>query len=190
MPNWCNNRLQIKGTKADILAFVNDGMRIASTMVTSFDTPETNFGKYREVTDLNEIGWEGDGKLPFPHLSAWYPMPKEMIGDNHSNWHSWAIANWGTKWDVNIDDVYNNFTPYDDDEESCIVLDYQTAWCANNEWVRNVGEKYPNLYFELDAYESGNQYEFGCTCLNGIYCECEPDQVWIDDFKFPDEEDE
>ena len=187
MPNWCYNRLQIRGTRADMLAFINDGMRTASTTITSFDAmPKDEYKELTEITQLNS------DKFLFPHLSAWLPMPKELITNDSIGWRNWAIGNWGCKWDVEIDNTYNEFTIYDDEEtdETLIVLDYETAWSPNDEWVRNVGEKYPNLYFELDAYEPGCQIEFGCTCCDGNYCECEPDQCWIEDWKFGDEEED
>jgi hypothetical protein len=185
MPNWCNNRLQIRGTKEDLLAFVNDGMRTAMSTITSFDTPESKFNDYKEVTDLNEI--DCFGKIPFPNLSAWLPMPKEMIGNNNSNWYSWALGNWGCKWDVDIC-YYTYNESLEGENDFSIVLDYDTAWSPNDEWVRYVGEKYPYLYFQLDAYEPGCQIEFGCICEDGEYCECEPDQAWIDEWKYEDEE--
>lgn len=187
MPNWCNNRLKIQGTKEDLLAFVNDGMRTAMSTITSFDTPETRFNRYKEVTDLNEI--DAFDKLPFPNLSAWLPMPKEIVTEVNPEWRNWALGNWGCKWDVEI--LYYNYVEgCEGDDDFMIILDYDTAWSPNDEWVRNVGEKYPNLYFELDAYEPGCQIEFGCICEDGNYCECEPDQDWIDDWKFGNEEEE
>jgi hypothetical protein len=185
MPNWCNNRLQIKGTKEDLLAFVNDGMRIASTTQTSFDALPCN--KYKEVTDLKEI--DCFDKIPFPYLSAWLPMPTEMVADNKSNWYFWALGNWGSKWDVDIC-YYTYNESLKGENDFSIVLGYETAWSPNNEWVRNVGKKYPNLYFELDAYEPGCQIEFGCVCEDGNYFECEPDQDWIDDWKWDDDEED
>jgi hypothetical protein len=53
-----------------------------------------------------------------------------------------------------------------------------------------VGEKYPNLYFQLDGYEPGCQIEFGCVCEDGNYFECEPDQDWIDDWRWDDDEED
>lgn len=183
MPNWCNNRLTIIGTKEDLLAFVNDGMRIASTTQTSFDALPSD--KYKEVSDLKAI--DCFDKIPFPRLSAWHPMPTEMFTNDNSNWWGWALGNWGCKWDTEV--LYYTYNEsLEGESDFSIVLNYETAWSPNNEWVRNVGEKYPNLYFQLDAYEPGCQIEFGCVCEDGYYFECEPDQDWIDDWKWDDEE--
>lgn len=185
MPNWCNNRLKIVGTKEDLLAFVNDGMRIASTTQTSFDALPSD--KYKEVSDLKEI--DCFDKIPFPYLSAWLPMPTEMFTDDKANWWGWALGNWGCKWDSEI--LYYTYDEsFEGENNFSIVLNYESAWSPNNEWVRNVGEKYPNLYFELDAYEPGCQIEFGCVCEDGNYFECEPNQDWIDDWKWDDDEEE
>ena len=187
MPNWCYNRLQIVGTKEDLRTFVNDGMRTAMSSMTSFDATENKFHLYKEVTDLREINMFD--KIPFPNLSAWLPMPTNLITQENENWRTWALGNWGCKWDVDISTfTYNE--GFEGENNFAIVLDYETAWSPNNEWVRNIGEKYPNLYFVLDAYEPGCQIEFGCFCEDGNYCECEPDQDWIDDWKWDDEEDE
>lgn len=185
MPNWCNNRLTIIGTKEDLLAFVNDGMRIASTTQTSFDALPSD--KYKEVSDLKAI--DCFGNIPFPRLSAWHPMPTEMFTNDKSNWWGWSLGNWGCKWDTEV--LYYTYNEsLEGESDFSIVLNYETAWSPNNEWVRNVGEKYPNLYFQLDGYEPGCQIEFGCICEDGYYCECEPDQDWIDDWKWDDDEEE
>jgi hypothetical protein len=185
MPNWCNNRLTIIGTKEDLLAFVNDGMRIASTTQTSFDALPSD--KYKEVSDLKEI--DGFGNIPFPRLSAWHPMPTEMFTNDNSNWWGWALGNWGCKWDTEV--LYYTYNEsLEGESDFSIVLNYETAWSPNNEWVRNVGEKYPNLYFQLDGYEPGCQIEFGCVCEDGNYFECEPDQDWIDDWRWDDDEED
>lgn len=184
MPNWCNNRLTIIGTKEDLLAFVNDGMRIASTTQTSFDALPSD--KYKEVSDLKAI--DCFGNIPFPRLSAWHPMPTEMFTNDKSNWWGWSLGNWGCKWDTEV--LYYTYNEsLEGESDFSIVLNYETAWSPNNEWVRNVGEKYPNLCFQLDAYEPGCQIEFGCVCEDGYYFECEPDQDWIDEWKWDDDED-
>jgi len=82
MPNWCNNTISITGPKD-------------------------------KITNLFEEAKKENGLL-----QAMVPMPKELEGttspapqegepqplvDGFDNWYDWRVANWGTKWDVDIE---------------------------------------------------------------------------------------
>jgi hypothetical protein len=80
MPNWCDNTLNIQGP--------------ADTLKNLWD-------------EANKTGL----------LNAMVPMPKELEGttsptpkgskqpkvDGFDNWYDWRIANWGCKWDVDME---------------------------------------------------------------------------------------
>jgi hypothetical protein len=84
MPNWCNNTITISGPKDKITKLYNDA------------------------------------KAENGLLQAMVPMPKELEGttspaptegepqpliDGFDNWYDWRVANWGSKWDVDMDGI-------------------------------------------------------------------------------------
>ena len=207
MPNWCNNRLQLVGKGTDVLAFVNDGIRTALAGRTSFEEKDEKITK--ELVKLSDICVD-----TFPRFSSWYPMPsnfleleklgyhkgtkkeltdevKELINKTiaecgTSDWHSWCCGNWGCKWDIKPWGA-KCFGDTEDDETT-LVLDYDSAWSPNIDWLIEVGEKYPHLRFYLDYYEPGMNFDGGATVEDGEYCDCEVDEEWKEQFVWTDDE--
>lgn len=208
MPNWCTNRLIIKGTKSDILAFVNAGISTILNTKTSFEENKVTH-TIGSLADLNVD--------TFPYFSAWYPMPSVLmdisklrnkrftipldknetaelnelciIARNEvgtDDWYSWATGHWGVKWDTKPYSV--EVRTYG--ENAVVELGYETAWCPNDGWMIEVGEKYPQLSFYLDAYEPGCNVEFGAFVEDGEYCECGVNEEWLESVRWDDEDEE
>lgn len=69
----------------------------------------------------------------------------------HKNWHSWRIANWGTKWDVSEAEKK-------DEGEASVLYSFNSAWAAPIIWVEHVSKKYPNLKFKLEYRLESNAW--------------------------------
>ena len=141
MPNWCNNHITITG-------------------------PNKIIDKIEKI--VKEDGDEAfaDSSEPRGLLQLMNPMPaclrdttadgskdKAMIEKTgYSDWYSWAVDNWGTKWEVceffGVDRQHLN----DSLDESTISFSFDSAWAppigayehflANNENCSLVGRYY------------------------------------------------
>ena len=136
MPNWCDNELWIKPTKG----------------------PRSQ-REYKEVCDILTKGTEETEDCML--LSAFVPMPKEPDGttapSEEPNWYDWAVENWGTKWDVdvNIEDMAKEIT----------WLSFNTAWGPPTAWLKKVAKRFPKVKFQLKYQEDGMCF-FGVATAN------------------------
>jgi len=116
-------------------------------------------------------------------LSKFYPMPeildkisfggeeekkeesellKQALKETGSeNGYHWRINNWGTKWDIgNIEDM-----GYDINDTE-IVINFSSAWSPPENWLKKVGNDYPELTFELKFSEPGCGFK-GSLIIDG-----------------------
>ncbi len=104
MPNWCNNNIRLR-----------------------HDNPE----KLEEIVQIIKKNQEdNDGYGLFTHL---VPPPNSAAYKDEGNqddyredpefWYNWNVANWGTKWEPQIDHC-----GYTSKEKTELVLDFDTAW--------------------------------------------------------------
>jgi len=89
-------------------------------------------------------------------LNNLVPMPKKYNEDGR--WHSWAIINWGTKWDVEGELVK--------DRANLLRYEFDSAWSPPIEWVRTVSGQYPKLSFRLEYDEPGMAFNGHYLCKN------------------------
>ena len=117
MPNWCNNHITITG-------------------------PNKIIDKIEKI--VKEEGDEAfaDSSEPKGLLQFMHPMPAELKDTTadgskdkamiektgYSDWYSWAVDNWGTKWEVcefyGVDRNHLN----DSLDESTISFSFDSAW--------------------------------------------------------------
>ncbi len=83
MPNWCNNTLSLTGPKEKISAIYAKAKKDNALLQQLKPMPEALEG------------------TTSPTGSADKPQP--MV-DGFDNWYDWRVQNWGTKWDVDVDD--------------------------------------------------------------------------------------
>lgn len=80
-----------------------------------------------------------------------------------ADWYDWRVNNWGTKWDVGEDDVW---------DLSDGIWEMQTAWSAPMDWLRAVSLQTPLIMMGVDEgdnyarvyiFNSGVEYEIDPT---------------------------
>ncbi len=122
----------------------------------------TNLDGYDAVSPPGELDFFGQPiaeRLTEPCLShAFHPMPLEYKGTvegtnretaaDGKTWYDWARENWGTKWGT-----YDEYHMVSDDR---IVITMMSAWCPPYRLFERLGKMYPNLNFEANGYDEGN----------------------------------
>ena len=123
MPNWCLNKLTLRGPELDVAAFRKQAVG---------HSPWPRFQ-------------EGEGEtanlLNFHNL---VPIPPEVRTAGYDNaGANWERENWGC--------TYGAFeTSIVDDREDAVVYDFQTAWSPPIEFCVRAAKQFPTLTFILD----------------------------------------
>tara|TARA_R100001460_G_scaffold58917_1_gene98736 strand:- start:46 stop:435 length:390 start_codon:yes stop_codon:yes gene_type:complete len=87
MPNWCNNTIELSGPKDKIKAIFDKAKADDRLLNQLYPMPEA----LRETTS------------PTPQEGqAGYKGPQPVV-DGYDNWYDWAVNNWKTKWDVDLE---------------------------------------------------------------------------------------
>jgi hypothetical protein len=170
MPNWCENKLDIRGSEEALRKFL-----------------EKHIKRYT-LSD----GSQGDLELDFDTIvvSPKFKLdcPEEYLNDGNQhistdddrpwfNWYKWQCDRWGTKW--NASNTYVGDSNIDNGE---VNLYFDTAWGPSIPVIHELTEMYPNLRFRYAYFEGGCWFggtiEYDDAC--GSYIETDIDN---DDLK-------
>lgn len=163
MPNWCENKLTIRGNKEDLLNFLKKHYVVANQSCCSdyldFNTiiPEP---KTPEECESPYVILEGEDR----HLA-------HESGREWFDWYHWHCAKWGTKWNST-----NAFAcdPVDILAEDLneITIWFDTAWSPCIPIIYKLILMYPELLFEYAYFEPGMWFGGRITYSDdGVYYE-------------------
>ena len=116
MPNWCNNTIEIEGTKEQINAFVSFLDEQSGKNWFNFFRPCP-----QELVDTVS-GFVGEDKQS-AHESQ-QKLNIEKYG--HADWYSWSVDKWGTKWNCDAQDWVKVENPNAD--QSSVTFWFDSAW--------------------------------------------------------------
>lgn len=153
MPNWCYNRLTIdtttEGGKILANAFkptkIDDQGRL-------YATPFQDLLPCPDDLQV-EAGFFGNDTEKSKEMDAIYKANIEKHG--HAHWYDWRYANWGVKWDANVEEWDDQYL----DKDNEIYVCFETPWGAPIEFFKAFSEKYPDARFEDEYDEEGMQFE-------------------------------
>lgn len=161
MPNWFNFEMQVSGSKKEVLEFVENvkGSK-------KFDTEGREFDFNHFIPQPENIFRE--------NLST--DKQKELAEEGIPDWYNWNIDNWGTKWNVAIDDmdvcVYN-------DGSADVFYVMRTAWAFPVPVIEQMIRDYSHLGFSIQGEEDSGAYGINIDSSEGVWDEEEP--IFIDD---------
>ena len=125
MPNWCSNGITLRHADPAMIDRVIAGKE--GLLMEFLPTPQ-------ELQDA----------------VANFETNEAMVAKyGFSSWYDWNIANWGTKWDFNLENVER-------EDANTVTAAFDSAWAPPT----NAYEKLMELGFEVVAfyYEPGMQY--------------------------------
>jgi hypothetical protein len=132
MPNWCYNGVTLRHNDPAMIdrAQHSDGLlsEFLPTPQPLLDTTAGSFGDTERQALLEAK--EADNVKQF----------------GYKNWYDWNVANWGTKWDVKLDNVER-------EDDNTLTASFDSAWSPPIEAYQKLEE----LGFEIEAkyYEPG-----------------------------------
>jgi len=143
MPNWCFNTLSVDGDASSI-------------------------AKFREWLNDEPLTLQKIKPMPAELEDTTSPTPKgqeekaAMLTEKYgaSDWYTWHINNWGTKWDIEANEEEGS------SDETNIMFWFDSAWAPPTNAIAELGKLFPNLSLRLNYREDGCQFA-GVMTVNG-----------------------
>jgi len=140
MPNWCNNHIEIIGPKKKVDALIK-GAKAGEFLNTLYPMP-------KELADTESS-------------SDTEKMSKQPVVDGHNNWYDWRVAEWSTKWDV---DVYDGSIQEQeelfgkDDGDKKVAFGFDSAWSPPIGACEHYLQNNNDMSIRLTYYEPGMDF--------------------------------
>lgn len=161
MPNWFYFEMQVSGTKKDVLEFVENVKGSEK-----FETEGRDF-------DFNHF-------IPQPEnifrANLSFDKQQELKESGIPDWYNWNNDNWGTKWNVAVDDV--NVCVYNDGSAD-VFYTMRTAWAFPTPVIEQMIRDYHHLNFSIQGEEESVAYGVNIDSSEGVWEEEEP--IFIDE---------
>jgi hypothetical protein len=167
MPNWCNNSVEIYHEDPAMLERVRKGFNGQGLFGEMLPCP-------KELTDTVS-GFMGEDQRA--EHEAQQAANLEKFG--YTDWYSFCVNEWGTKWDVGADGNPAQDIP------GGLMLGFDSAWSppiAAYEKLMEMGFRIRAMYYEggmafAGIWEDGNDdyYEYGGMTADEIASELPPE---------------
>tara|TARA_B100000214_G_scaffold176253_1_gene126703 strand:- start:21894 stop:22730 length:837 start_codon:yes stop_codon:yes gene_type:complete len=206
------NSLTVYGDKDELEKFIKDAKGKGEDKGRAFSM-QSLLPCPKSLTETSASFWDKDQPKQWrefvddPENSAWTEevyaervarhekegilYKKNMKEHGYASWYEWQIANWGTKWDVDLwheegwkfTDYYSPpfFEAHLEMIESqgsgehfdigkhfhAYSISYNTAWSPNEEFLTTISKNYPNLRFRHTFGEGGCDFAGDNLVKNG-----------------------
>ena len=147
MPNWCNNNINITGPANKIRDLWTEATIKEGFLDAMVPMPK----ELKDTTSPSDLDEEAQAE-----------MIKKF---GASDWYSWCVNNWGTKWDISTEGL--EFT---DNEDGTASIDgwFDSAWAPPIGAVAYYGQRNEDVSITLDYHEPGMAFVGRYTIENGI----------------------
>lgn len=156
MPNWCSCDLYVNGDADKVAEFIEFAKsKTEEGMILDMDRFIPYPDNFKEMDRISEEWDKAHGGLTGKD-NDWSKRPTDGF---NAGGYDWCVDNWGTKWNFGEVELVN------DDEyngKRSLKYTFETAWSPPTPVILAMGEKFPELEFDLRYFESGSEF-------NGIY---------------------
>lgn len=185
MPNWVYNSVVVSGDKLEL-----DKLQAQLNSPITKNYPESKYNndtqKWEHTPSIqvysNPVFAFWNVVAP-TDLEAYYGEQKEKVGldnftqdfhnalANDDSWYWWNNRNWGTKWDIAVEDgvQYSN-TELEITNDGSLMYRFETAWSPVPEIFNVLSVKYPELEFDYEYEEEqgwgGKAVWLGGECIS------------------------
>lgn len=194
MPNWCENSLEVSGSKEELDRFVKffdggkDLFRRVKPYPKVFEELDELVGE--TIGDLKADARRKLEKYGLPEsglkfeIDKWFSGLKDEAPAHHNHGfgynnggYDWCadLEGWGTKWDLDPSDVNVRFW---DDE---VGISFMTAWSPPEPIIVELSSMFPELFFKLEYVEPGVGFLGRFVCEGGEILENECEDVIYED---------
>lgn len=144
MPNWCDNTVEVVGSK-----------EVLETILAKAKDENQPFSFQKLVPQPDSLGdTKHYGKKKSANDEA--EWANALAGNRkyaYTDWYNWRLGNWGTKWDLDFDTTQiSKIVPTTDGKQFKFEIGYSTAWSPALAFWQNLSEQFPikvkNLYAE------------------------------------------
>jgi hypothetical protein len=176
MPNWSFNQLQIEGSPKDMESFLECCLKPNPNGQKTFKfsnlipVPEkisrtispTSSALGKKWVNEHQVSKIRDEKIDsiladsnvenllIPLENNTPEKCQALIKEfGTDNWYDWNLQNWGTKWDIEVDDYFVSDTRFE--------CQFDTAWTPPTQFLHLLHEKFPNLELRLTYLLEGSE---------------------------------
>jgi len=179
MPNWVYNTLTVEGNPDSVKKLKKQVNKKFTKMHDQWNMSTQQMEQVQYVYSKPIFAFHNI----FNHTQDGVPdevynsQPNHKSGDSFvemfkgSDWYSWNVRNWGTKWDVAVsdDEEYPDtelLEDYKNGENKVLVYRFNTAWSPAFPAIEKLSKQYPDLLFTLN-YEEETGWGGECEFLRG-----------------------
>ena len=124
MPNWCLNKLTVRGSELAVDAFKKQALG------------NSPWSRQREA--------EGEANLLNFHCLA--PIPAEVLANGYINGANWEHENWGCTYGASETKIVEEW-------EGLVIYEFQTPWLPPIKLLETIAKQFPDLSFMLNYDE-------------------------------------
>lgn len=167
MPNWCSQRLEVRGPSTDVVRFKVS----TQTDKTQGDERSLNhlFPIPTELLETMKGGYSNDedGNKKPEQIALEEQQAKNLSKYGFADWYDWACEKWGTKWGAC--DVYENcgVMVSTDSKPATYSIHFQSAWSPAVGLIEEISRMYPTLTFGLMFTEEAHFFAGFTIYKNG-----------------------
>lgn len=170
MPNWCEMEVTIQGDKETLEQIVAKGAEGTyedlgwNSETRTYETigilpNKFSFNNFSPVPKFNP---EGEGSLE----SVMKAINLGKRGE-YDNSYDWCVANWGTKWDLDQQQVFVSTVHKLIGETYQVFITGNTAWSPALPLFETISEQFPTVKIIYKYVEEGNSFMGRAEIENG-----------------------